>query len=291
MMNRYQFFARRDLGGRDSQQDDFGFYAPSAAWNPQVDGFLWVLADGMGGRQGGAKASQVAVEVFINAYCSIQGAVGYRLQQALHHANRQLAMEGEDPRYTGMGCTLVAATLSAGRLHWISVGDSPFWLWRAGQLRRLNADHSLRPVLAQQVQRGELTAEQAAQHPERNTLQSVLMGEAIPLIDYNQIAWQLQDILLLASDGLQTLSEAQISQIMRQQQQYSAQGIGESLLNAVPASEFQDNTTLIVIKPAAAPYRLGVVGLELLVLVAGSGWIIGQPAAFFATVQWLLMWF
>ena len=82
-----------------------------------------------------------------------------------------------------MGSTVVVAVISRDGIDWISVGDSPLWLFRDGRLRRLNADHSMAPVLASLVAAGRMTAEQAATDSNRHALRSAVMGEEIHLVD------------------------------------------------------------------------------------------------------------
>ena len=75
-----------------------------------------------------------------------------------------------------MGCTLVAARIKAGRLGWISVGDSPMWRFAGGRLERLNADHSLKTDLEERVRRGEMSAAEAREDPQRHALTSAVTG-------------------------------------------------------------------------------------------------------------------
>ena len=67
----------------------------------------------------------------------------------------------------------------------MSVGDSLLWVCRDGRLHRLNADHSMRPVLQDLVELGRMTEEEALADPRANQLRSVIYGDAIPLIDMN----------------------------------------------------------------------------------------------------------
>jgi PPM family protein phosphatase len=234
----------RIQGGRDYQEDDFGFD------NSRPNDFLMILADGMGGHQGGAHASHCAVKTFMDSYHSAKGSVAKRLRRALRKANQQLALEAKDkPKLEGMGCTLVGVAISDEQIEWISVGDSPLWLYNAGRLYRLNADHSMKPLLEQQVQNGELTPEEVATHSDRNMLRSALTGTEIELIDQPEEPLELYpgDRLLLASDGILTLSEAEIGQIL--QKELSAKKLVKELLAAVvdKGKRYQDNTTALVV--------------------------------------------
>jgi serine/threonine protein phosphatase PrpC len=230
-------------GGRDYQEDDFGFD------NSRPFDFLMVLADGMGGHQGGAEASHCAIKSFMNAYHIAKGSVTKRLKEALEITNQQVGIAAKsDPKLKGMGCTLVGVVFNGEQLEWISVGDSPLWIYNnARGLRRLNADHSMKPILEEQVQRGELTQKTAAKHSLRNMLLSAITGAPIKLIDQSSIKCSPGDRILLASDGLFTLSEHQISQILSQS--LPSNKFVKQLLDAVTKKmrNNQDNTTALLL--------------------------------------------
>ena len=231
-------------GGRDYQEDDFGFD------NSRPFDFLMVLADGMGGHQGGAEASHCAIKSFMNAYQMAKGSIAKRLKEALEITNQQVGIAAKsDPNLKGMGCTLVGVVFNGEQLEWISVGDSPLWLYNDVRgLRRLNADHSMKPILAEQVYRGELTQKAAAKHSLRNMLISAITGAPLKLIDQSSIKCYPGDRILLASDGLFTLSEQKIGNILSQS--LSSNKLVKHLLDAVKKkmNHNQDNTTVLVLK-------------------------------------------
>src|SRR6185503_8454051 len=89
--------------------------------------------------------------------------------QALHER-----IEQGDDSLRQMGSTLVAAVCADGALQWASVVDTVLYLCRDGLFNRVNADHSMAPVLAKLVAAGSMTAEDAASHPQRNVLRAAL---------------------------------------------------------------------------------------------------------------------
>jgi serine/threonine protein phosphatase PrpC len=229
-------------GGRDYQEDNFGFD------NSRSFDFLMVLADGMGGHQGGAEASNCAIKSFMNSYNIAKGSVTKRLKEALEITNQQVGIEAKsDPNLKGMGCTLVAVVFNGEQLEWISVGDSPLWLYNSKGLRRLNADHSMKPILKEQVQRGQLTSKAAAKHSLRNMLLSAITGAPIKLIDQSSIKCYPGDCILLASDGLFTLSDDKIGNILSQS--LPSNKSVKYLLDAITKkmNKNQDNTTALVL--------------------------------------------
>jgi len=244
LINNEEFAGERIQGKRHYQEDDFGFD------NSQPQDFLMVLADGMGGHKGGAFASDCAIKTFMNSYHAVSGRVAERLQQALQKTNQQLALEVQSkPKLKGMGCTLVGAALSEAQIEWVSVGDSPLWLYKkAGQLVRLNADHSMKPILKELVRLGEIMPGELATHPDRNMLRAAIVGGKIDLIDQSSAPLEAGDRILLASDGILSLSETEIANIL--DQSLSAKALVKKLLVAVDnkGKRNQDNTTALVVK-------------------------------------------
>lgn len=246
------FAFRQSQGARDYQEDDAGF-CPIARSDGN-DGLLMVLADGMGGHRGGAHASRVAVETFIDTFNRENGPVQERLDRALFEANEQIGEDSRaNPELEGMGCTLVGVALMDGAMEYVSVGDSPMWLYRDGGLKRVNEDHSMAPILAMQVERGELTAEEAARHPQRNALRSAVIGDKMQHIDRSTRPLKIRrgDRVVLSSDGLETLSEDDIVEIIAATPDGDAKALAERLVTEVDARQRkgQDNTTVMIVDP------------------------------------------
>ena len=221
-------------GARPYQEDSW-------ALRTLADGsVLAVIADGMGGHAGGAVASKVAVEAFVHAI-EQGGGLADGLQDANAAIGRTAAGKSE---LTGMGATLVAAQVRGDEVRWISVGDSPFYLVSTGTIERLNADHSMAPQIDALVKRGMLTADEAEHHPGRHTLREAVMGQPISLIDKGSRKLGPDAKLLLCSDGIQSLSDAEIAA--------SAIKPVDGMIAAVlaVARQHQDNVTVIKLERA-----------------------------------------
>ena len=243
-------------GSRPYQEDDFGFLNDLKETDPRPSRLLVVLADGMGGHSGGAHASALAVDSFLQSYQGAAGSVTDRMVKSLNESNDRIRGDAEgNPALLGMGCTFVAAAFIDDGLVWVSVGDSPFWRYRDGKVKQLNEDHSMAPLIAQQVVAGALSPEDAARHPHRNALRSALIGEPIPKTDLRESPIRLKagDKFLLASDGMQTLTDQEIAAILKEDA--DALDLSRKLLRAVEEKNRrgQDNTTAIVV----APFRNG----------------------------------
>jgi serine/threonine protein phosphatase PrpC len=231
------------VGDRERQEDALA----TARLHDGGKTLALVLADGMGGHAGGDVASHLAVKTVLG---HLGEAGPAQLTPAIFAANDAIARAMDaDTALDGMGCTLVAATVQGAELRWASVGDSALLLLRRGQLSRLNADHSMRGVLAEMVAAGRLTAEEAARAPTRNALRSAVSGEEIDLIDAPDDALPLApgDLVLLISDGVETLSTAEIAAIADRAAARGARRVAGDLLAAVDArrAPHQDNASVI----------------------------------------------
>ena len=245
------FAARQIPGKREYQEDDYGLLDGRDLGIDGSEHTMLLVADGMGGHVGGATASGLLSKTFVEAYPQASGPIVDRLRDCLEAANKAMADAiAENPELDSMGSTLVAAVVASEGLNWISVGDSPLWLFREGQLERLNADHSMAPVLADLVATGRMTAEEATRDSRRHSLRSAVMGDDIHLIDVSSqpVAVQKGDRLLLASDGLMTLSDQEIAAILKKTQDAPLADSAEVLIQAVEAAEqpHQDNATVLL---------------------------------------------
>ena len=249
-----RFAARQIPGSREYQEDDYGLLDGRDLGLDGAEHTMLLVADGMGGHVGGSTASGLLTKTFVEAYPQASGPVVDRLRDGLRAANMALAEAiSDNPEYDGMGSTLVAAVVSSEGLHWISVGDSPLWLFRKGNLKRLNADHSMAPVLANLVKTGSLTQEEADRDPRRHSLRSAIMGDDIHLIDVSPqpVAVEPGDLLLLASDGLLTLSNQEMVEILNKMRDAPLEDRAVALIQAVEAAGHpnQDNATLLLYAP------------------------------------------
>lgn len=242
-------------GMRPYQEDSLStdFHAGSS------QGFA-IIADGMGGHAAGDVASNLAavqsaghLKVAMQEIAGREDRLPGEMRIAIDKANATIAERvGQDSRVAGMGTTLLAVAIVGDHLYWGSVGDSPLYLVRDATLRQLNQDHSMAPVIAAMVERGEITSEQAKQHPDRNALTSVLMGEKIEKSDVPDTPMALQpgDVLISASDGLQFLDEAKILDCVVKARPGSSATICNALMQSLKDLEdpHQDNSAIVVIQ-------------------------------------------
>jgi serine/threonine protein phosphatase PrpC len=250
------FSARQYRGKRENQEDYYAYADAAEPGEPSLQRLLLVVGDGLGAHAGGNVASYIAVNAFVRAFHEQQGSPAFRLRSALDAANETIGLiTARMPSVAPpMGTTMLSVRISHRRMEWISVGDSPLFLHRNGQLMRLNADHSLTPILENRVRQGLMTPEEAARHPERHTLQSAVLGYPLALVDLPEHPTELEpgDIIIAASDGIFTLEHKALEELLRFGCQTTADNIAEAILFAIRRvnNERQDNVTVGVVKIA-----------------------------------------
>ena len=250
---------RQWQGARQRQEDTIRIIETPGEEGTAV--VVLLLADGMGGAAAGALASGTVVEAFALALAETGASLLTRMKQGLQGAIRSLREQVDlAPGRAGMGSTVLATAYDGRTVSWLSVGDSPMWLFANDKLTRLNEDHSMAPLLDQMAESGQISSHQAQQDKRRNMLRSAVTAEGVEQVDCRRRSCQLLsgDFLLLASDGLQTLTEDAIRGHL-----VAASGNAEtaasSLLAAVQAAgrPRQDNVSLLLLaggeRPAAAP--------------------------------------
>ncbi len=243
-------YALNSIIGKRDNQEDYGVIKSTGSSGQ----LLAVIADGMGGQVAGEVASSGVVNEFVESFFSNNSKnLPLKLNIALDKANRAIAKSiSADPRLKGMGATLIAAQIDDTGVSWISVGDSVLYLYRDKKIQRLNDDHSMMPVLQDSVRRGRISYEEARVHPHRNALRSAVTGEEISIVDLREEPLPLKsgDVLVLATDGILTLSEVDIGIVLEKNKTKSASIIVDQLLDAVVKinKPRQDNTLIELVK-------------------------------------------
>jgi len=244
------------IGAREQQQD-------LATAHVFAGGALLVLADGLGGHESGAEASRIVVTTFKEAGAAGRfenpGTCRQALREVLDLANTRIA-EGVDPSHghRGMASTVVAAVVDNGDLRWVSVGDSHLYLWRDGRLHKLNEDHSQAGLM---VRSGQYKPEDPEVLAVKSVLVSALTGRKLEIVDLPQSSFRLEpgDVLMLASDGLNTLADDEIERVVEDVRAHGAKKLAATLLKSVKSRrlERQDNTTVVVAR-VLEPARIAV---------------------------------
>ena len=226
------FGSRTDDGRmRDHNEDSLSVSPP-----------LYVVCDGMGGHAAGEVASDIAVNVITRRAPRTPDAAA--LGQAVEEANLaiiQAAREGHGRE--GMGTTCTAAILQNERLVIAQVGDSRAYLVHGGALQQITRDHSL---MADYIEAGRITPEEARVHPERSIITRALGSDPYMQPDLFEINVETGDRLLLCSDGLSSmLQDAEIAALLTTID--NPQDCANALVAAACEAGGMDNVTVIVV--------------------------------------------
>lgn len=169
---------------------------------------LGIVCDGMGGAKAGNVASQLAVETFLET-AKAQPPEQWRnepealLHFAAEQANGAVHFRANvDADCRGMGTTMVAALVVGDRAYILNIGDSRCYLVRPEGITKVTRDHS---VVEDLVARGQITPEQARQHPQKNLITRALGAESRLRADLFRQPMSSGDALLLCSDGLSNM--------------------------------------------------------------------------------------
>ena len=229
-------------GAREQQEDSVGFTPVNG---DPMDGFLAVVADGMGGMASGAFVSGWTVRRMLEAEI---GRSGEAPEKQLCEAARRISGEIAAGGSRG-GSTMAAVYLDSAGVHICSVGDSRVYMQRGGVLTRLTEDGDYMSTLLDRVIGGELTFQQAAEDPERDSLTQFMGGGVNIQPDATRapIRPESGDRLLICSDGVYN---AVNEQTLLQSLTLSAAAAAEDILGRVLAKGYanQDNLTAAVLE-------------------------------------------
>ena len=248
-----EYFADTDIGKYREKNEDY-LYAENN---------LFIVADGMGGHMAGEVASRIAVEAFIeNFNSSLKGRskkisankktdnlgssqVKELLLKSIKSSNREVYSKAIlQPGYYGMGTTFTGCYIQQDKAYTIHVGDSRLYIKRGSEFTLLTSDHT---IVGELFRRGEISYEQTFNHPQRNYLTNVL-GVAKDIdTDFNSYKVLPEDILLLCSDGLNSmLKDEDIANIIDKYK--DAKDIAKNLIKGAIKKGGLDNITVIVVK-------------------------------------------
>ncbi|HEX4746955.1 MAG TPA: Stp1/IreP family PP2C-type Ser/Thr phosphatase [Gaiellaceae bacterium] len=262
---------------------------------------LFAVADGMGGARAGEIAARLAAGALEESTATETGEAA--VTSLIEEANRRIWERSlADPATAGMGTTVTAALVdaAAGTVALGHVGDSRAYLLRGENLVQLSTDHSL---VAELVQSGVLTPEEAERHPQRSAITRALGTEPAVEVEVQTVPAEVGDLFLLCSDGLSAmLGDDEIAAAIEGTGR-DPRAAGEALVAAANAHGGEDNITVVLFElvdgePEVAPVapeppvepvaetaqaasaeirthgagpggRLGAIGLIALVVVVG----------------------
>lgn len=238
-------YSKSDIGlVRQSNED-----ACRAGVLSQTDAWA-VVCDGMGGANGGNVASSIAVEKIseqiMEKFSEVVSEDNIRemILNAVIYANRAVHEKaGADIELSGMGTTVVVAVVSNGIAHIAHAGDSRAYLIAEDSIRQLTTDHSM---VQEMVDKGDLTAQEARNHPQKNIITRALGVESSIRIDYSTTVFVPGSLLLICTDGLTNYIEEE--RILCLAKTMGAGELTERLVGMAKEAGGGDNITVAVIE-------------------------------------------
>ncbi|MFD2084549.1 PP2C family protein-serine/threonine phosphatase [Brevibacillus brevis] len=230
--------------GRREEQDDYFSTATSS------HGTIAVLADGISGLANGRLSSTLAVTTFIREFTKLDNPKHMSLffSRAASLANSEILQALRGSRG---GTTLVAGVIVEDKLYWGAVGDSIITVFRNGEFIPINQKDIYESVLEARFLSGEITKDEALEHPQKKQLINYLGYENFQNIEIGREPFPLEkgDKVILCSDGVyDTLTEMELEQILFQK--IAAHDAADQIIEAVESKQKanQDNATILILE-------------------------------------------
>jgi PPM family protein phosphatase len=248
-----EYSAETNIGGYREKNED-SFYARDN---------LFVVADGMGGHTAGEVASKLAVETFIKDFYSMlsdgtkktlpdkknrnltPGEIKEFLTESIRNSNEAVFRKAVlQPEYRGMGTTLTACYIYSDKVYITHTGDSRLYIKRGDDFKLLTSDHT---IVGELFRKGDISYEEAFDHPQRNYLTNVIGVARDVRPDFYSYKILPGDVIILCSDGLSsTLKDEDISKIINKYNKTA--DIVKNLIKETIEKEGMDNVTVVAIK-------------------------------------------
>lgn len=237
-----QAYAKTDIGCVRSMNQD-GYFCSLAPVGPFPN--LFIVADGMGGHQAGDYASRYAIETFLDYISNTENTNLIRMMdEGIIEANKRVLEKSfQHEELSGMGTTFVVAYIDHHQLYVANVGDSRLYLI-GEEINQVTDDHS---YVAAMMRAGELTKEEARNHPDKNVITRAIGVAWDVKADFFEVDLQPDDRILICSDGLSNMVEDDtLYDILMSCKIENAVDI---LIEEAKKNGGYDNITAIVIEP------------------------------------------
>jgi len=258
------YFAITDIGKYRQNNEDYYF--------ADGENNLFIVADGMGGHNAGEIASKIAVDNFSSYFLkNLKKIASYNskiikknnnqypnnllskddIQKLLINsaifANKKIYTMGiKNIEMSGMGTTFTSVYIFNNKAYVLHIGDSRLYIYRKNEFNLITEDHTL---VYQLYKSGAISYEDTFNHPQRNYLTSILGENEISTMQYLDLELLKDDILLLCSDGLNSMvKDKNIKNIIDKLKKENAQIIANKLVSQANINGGKDNITVIVIK-------------------------------------------
>ena len=237
-------YSATDVGQKRKMNQDYVFVSDGPVGNLPN---LFVVADGMGGHNAGDYASSHAVQILVD---EIQRDADFNpikvIRHAIETANTEIIEQAlKDEKLRGMGTTIVVSTIVGHYAYVANVGDRRLYVVQ-DRIHQVTKDHSL---VQEMVRMGELKAEDARNHPDKNIITRALGAEKTVDIDFFDLKLEPGSTVLMCSDGLSNMVEdAKMEEIILKPDT-DLEKKGEALVREANLNGGKDNIAIVLIEP------------------------------------------
>ena len=239
-----RIYSATDVGQKRKMNQDYVFVSQEPVGNLPN---LFAVADGMGGHNAGDYASAHAVQTLVS---QIQADADFNPIKVIRHAIEAANTESidqaqRDEGLRGMGTTMVVATIVGNYAYVANVGDSRLYVVQ-GQIRQVTRDHSL---VQEMVRLGEINAEEARNHPDKNIITRALGAEKTVDVDFFDLKLEPGNTILMCSDGLSNMVEDRKMEEIITNPDKDITWKGDTLIREANQNGGKDNIAVILIEP------------------------------------------
>lgn len=239
-----RIYSATDVGQKRKMNQDYVFVSQEPVGNLPN---LFAVADGMGGHNAGDYASAHAVQTLV---FQIQADADFNpikvIRHAIEAANTEIIDQAQrDEGLRGMGTTMVVATIVGNYAYVANVGDSRLYVVQ-GQIRQVTRDHSL---VQEMVRLGEINAEEARNHPDKNIITRALGAEKTVDVDFFDLKLEPGNTILMCSDGLSNMVEDRKMEEIITNPDKDITWKGDTLIREANQNGGKDNIAVILIEP------------------------------------------
>ena len=244
-----RIYSATDVGQKRKMNQDYVFVSEGPVGNLPN---LFTVADGMGGHNAGDYASSHAVRILVD---EIREDADYNpvkvIRHAIEAANTEIRNRAqEDTNLRGMGTTMVVATIVDQYAYIANVGDSRLYVI-SDEIRQITKDHSL---VQEMVRMGEISEEEARNHPDKNIITRALGAEKTVDVDFFDLKLEKDCTILMCSDGLSNMVEDSKIQEIISDPEADIDQKGNALLREANQNGGKDNIGLWSIRPTLRIY-------------------------------------
>lgn len=239
-----RIYSATDVGQKRKMNRDYVFVSEGPVGNLPN---LFTVADGMGGHNAGDYASSHAVRILVD---EIREDADYNpvkvIRHAIEAANTEIRNRAqEDANLRGMGTTMVVATIVDQYAYIANVGDSRLYVI-SDEIRQITKDHSL---VQEMVRMGEISEEEARNHPDKNIITRALGAEKTVDVDFFDLKLEKDCTILMCSDGLSNMVEDSKIQEIISDPEADIDQKGNALLREANQNGGKDNIAIVLVEP------------------------------------------